>query len=86
MTVRVRVAVLAVEREFNSAGLTNVGVHRFQSPATFFEGHRLDQREIQVFGKPAAAKVAALECGSAFEGNAPPELAFSQLSKEPSRQ
>ena len=83
VTVRVRVAILAVVCEFNSAAFSNGGVDRLQSAADAFKRHRREQREIQIFGKPVVAKVTALERCASLEGKALLEIAPSQCGKEP---
>jgi hypothetical protein len=77
------VTILAIKREFNAAAFANGGVDRFQSLADLFEGHRHQQREIQILGKPVVAKVTTLERRASFEGEALLEIARSQFGEEP---
>ena len=83
VTVRVRMTILTIEREFNCAAVTNRSVDRVQLLEDVFERHLLQKREVEVLGKSVVAEIAALEGGPALEGKAGPQVAASQLGEEP---
>ncbi len=85
MGIVVQVAILAVEREFDSARFTDGAVNRVKPGSDFFKGYRFRQSEIQVFGKPIVAEVASLQRRPSFEGKAVLKIVFGKLSEKPSQ-
>lgn len=75
-------AVFSVESETDSRGLGNALENLFQSFANVRELRPARQREIEVFGKPVVAKMAALECRATLEDKKLTESALAQANQK----